>query len=111
MSDKRKTRRLPVTIPVQLLCGDRMVRGFLLNLSRHGMFVRVPGHLARKERVHVRIAPPQVPGQDPVHIPAQVVHTYDGGAGLRIRGPLDRAVELLLDHLLTQADSGMAARD
>jgi hypothetical protein len=110
MSDKRKIRRLPVTIPVQLLCGDKMVRGVLLNLSARGMFVRVPGPLAPKQQVHVRIAPPQAPGQHTVHIPAQVVHIQGGGAGLRIQGPLDRAAELLLDHLMAQADTDRFVR-
>ncbi len=110
MSDKRKIRRLPVTIPVQLLSDDRMVRGFLLNLSPGGMFVRVPGPLAAKQHVHVRIAPPQVPGQHTVHIPAQVVHTQVGGAGLRIRGPLDRSVELVLERLMADVDSDSFVR-
>jgi PilZ domain len=82
--DKREAVRVPVR--VQALCRARgeVIDGLVENLSRNGMFVRVPKLIAEGSSAEIEL---DLPGEPTLHLTAEVVRIDEDpeGAGLGLR--------------------------
>lgn len=105
MIKQRRTRRLPVKLPVQLrFSHDRPAYGIARDLNHHGIFIETdarPGLASPLDLYVPGLAPWTL---KPILFPALVAHRTDAGLGLAFQ-PMDYRCAAALERLLAQSQS------
>lgn len=81
--DKREAVRVPVRVRAQCRAHDLVIDGTVEDISRCGVFFRAPsnlGSIAHGSSTEIKL---DLPGEPPIHLPAEVVRVSDAGLGLR----------------------------
>ncbi|MBA3462529.1 MAG: PilZ domain-containing protein [Deltaproteobacteria bacterium] len=79
--DKREAVRVPVRVHARCRCHDGVViNGTVEDLSRSGLFLRADLFLGQGSPAEIDL---DVPGEETLHLTAEVVRVDDGGMAFR----------------------------
>jgi hypothetical protein len=97
--DKRAAVRVPVRARAQCRTLGLVIDGLVEDVSRSGMFLRSPRLVNPGTSAEVAL---DLPGQETLHLNAEVVRVEDGGMALRFVGDSERAARPLANFIMRQ---------
>ena len=100
--DKRAAVRVPVRARAQFRVEGLVVDGLVEDVSRSGLFMRVPAHLDLGSAAELDL---DLPGEETMRLTAEVVrveHEPQPGIGLRFVGDTDRQRRPLANFIMRQ---------
>lgn len=83
MNERRKDKRCPIDLPITVKIGKRHLAGVTVNVSFHGLLVKVDETPPLRQLVHIDLS---LPPAKPFTGHAMVVHAADGMIGLEFFG-------------------------
>jgi uncharacterized protein (TIGR02266 family) len=100
--DKRAAVRVPVRVRAQCRAQGLVVDGLVEDVSRSGLFLRVPNpfHLGSSAEIDL-----DLPGEEPLHLVAEVVRVErdpEPGMGLRFVGDPEASRRSLANFIMRQ---------
>jgi hypothetical protein len=96
--DKREAVRVPVRVRARCRSEDTVVDGLVEDMSRSGLFMRVPAWIGVGSAAEIVL---DLPGSETLHLIAQVVRVDDDGIGLRFVDQ-DRTRRTLANFIMKQ---------
>lgn len=96
--DKREAVRVPVRVRARCRTDDTVLDGLVEDLSRSGLFMRVPSWIGVGSSAEIVI---DLPGSESLKLMAQVVRVDRGGMGLRFVDQ-DRTQRSLANFIMQQ---------
>jgi len=96
--DKREAVRIPVRVRARCRTEDTVLDGLVEDLSRSGLFLRVPSWFGVGSSTEIVI---DLPGSESLRLMAQVVRVGRGGMGLRFVDQ-DRTRRSLANFIMQQ---------
>lgn len=100
--DKRAAVRVPVRVRVQCRAHGLVIDGLVEDVSRNGLFLRVPRPVFEGSTLEIDLA---LPGEETLHLTAQVVRvesTPRPGMGVKFVGDGERHRRPLANFIMRQ---------
>lgn len=96
--DKREAVRVPVRVRARCRSEDVVVDGLVEDMSRSGLFIRTQRAIGLGTSTEIAL---DLPGEQTLHLMAQVVRVADDGMGLRFVDQ-DRTRRSLANFIMRQ---------
>jgi hypothetical protein len=97
--DKRAAVRVHVRVRAQCRSLGLVIDGLVEDVSRSGLFIRAPKLVKPGSSAEVAL---DLPGQETLHLTAEVVRVDESGMGLRFIGEGDRTSRPLANFIMRQ---------
>jgi hypothetical protein len=97
--DKRAAVRVPVRVRAQCRTHGLVIDGLVEDVSRSGLFMRAPRSVNPGSSAEVAL---DLPGQERLHLAAEVVRVDESGMALRFVGESDQSRRPLANFIMKQ---------